>query len=132
IVFRDNDFLCHCNVGRWFLDGKPYHHNSFIMYPVGRVMMDGLLALAPVRVSRAICYLLAILAVYGCYCIWQRMIDAGSQGAGSQEAGRPAGGGPANEGVSFAAAVCSVVLIVGYMLRDLDDCGLQLFLLFFL
>jgi hypothetical protein len=116
IFFRKNDFLLHVYVGQAFLEGVPYGRSQ-AMYPVGRSLMNALLAIAPLRLTRAVCFLLALLAIWACYRTWSRLAQSAA---------------PAPQAVTTAAALLTALGTLAYMLRDLDECGLQLYLLFFL
>ena len=116
IFFRDGDFECHRVMGQDFLAGDPYARLHMIVYPPGRTMMNALLALGPYRLVRAVSYALTLLALWACYRWWDRL--AGTRALA-------AGGGR-------AAAVLAGLLLFGYLLRDLDECGMQIFLLLFL
>jgi hypothetical protein len=117
IGFRDNDFQCHREIGAYFLAGDMEKAQYFIMYPVGRLMMNGLLAIGPLHLTRAVSYLLAIGAIYACIRIWRRLSDSAY---------------PTTDAATFAAAVFTGLLMISYLMRDLDERGLQLFLLFFI
>ena len=113
---RDNDFLFHRNLGTAFLQGDPYG-NSGEWYPVGRVMLNAGLAALDYRLSRGVSYALAIASLVGCWMMWRRMAQATR---------------PAERTVDVAAGVATCWLLLPFIVRDLDECGLQLFLLFFL
>ena len=116
IFKRKNDFLWHYHLGQAFLAGDPYQSGGD-WYPLPRAMMDAAPALLNIYVARTICYALAIAALYACFRIWKRLAEAYC---------------PATPAVTVAAAVFTIALFVAYLLRDLDECGLQIFLLFFL
>jgi len=116
IVHRENDFLFHRNLGEAFLQGEPYA-NSGDWYPVGRVMLNGMIASVPHRVARAISYLLAVGALCGIFFIWRELANLS---------------GVVSRTASLSAALVTAGMLFPFILRDLDECGLQLFLLFFL
>lgn len=116
VFFRDNDFLWHFNHGQYFLEGDPYQRGGD-WYTVGRMMMNSLLALQNYYVARAVSFGLAILAIASSLGMWNRIASNRI---------------PVSPPIVFAAAVFSLGLISPFILRDLDDCGLQIFLLFFL
>jgi hypothetical protein len=116
VCCRDGDFLWHRRIGAECLAGQ-VSGGTNVSYPVGRSVMDALLALAPYRLTRAAFYLLALLAVFGCWRTWRRLAEASA---------------PAPAAVTTAAAAFTGLLLLCYVVRDLDECGLQLFLLFFL
>lgn len=116
IFVRENDFIFHRNLGLVFLTGKGYDAAGD-WYPLARVMINAGPAALPLLVSRTLCYLLALAALAACYRMWREMADERW---------------PAARSLSFAAATLSVLILIPLVLRDLDECGLQTFLLFFL
>lgn len=116
IFVRQNDILCHVHVGQAFLAGDPYGNGQEI-YPVGRAMMNALLALAPIYPTRAVCYSLAVLGLVLCFVLWRRLAEQHSS---------------ASPEITAAAALGAVGLTFPFLLRDLDECGMQIFLLVFL
>lgn len=116
IFFRDNDFLWHFLRGQYFIGGDPYKKGGE-WYTVGRMMMNALLGLQKYYVARAISFGLAILALVNSLKLWHRMANDRTT---------------VSPPIAFAAAIFSFGLISPFILRDLDDCGLQIFLLFFL
>jgi hypothetical protein len=116
VFLRDNDFLWHLQMGQEFLTTTAGHYTDR-GYPIPRLLADGLMALGPHRLIRAVSFVLALLALFGCYRSWRRLAQAEA---------------PVPDGVAAAAAVFAGALLLAYLLRDLDECGLQLFLLFFL
>jgi hypothetical protein len=116
IFLRQNDFVCHRNVGTAFLQGDPYGNGNEI-YPVGRALMNALLAIGPYHLTRAVCYVLAIMALGVCYRLWRRLAHFS---------------GTVTPAVDAAAGLGTVLLTFPFLLRDLDECGMQIFLLFFL
>ncbi len=116
IFVRENDFGYHRNAGGFLLEGDPYR-TSGNCYPLGRVLMNVPLALVNVYVARAACYLLALAALWACFRIWNRMADAHT---------------PRPWAIACAAGIFSAALVFPYVIRDLDECGLQIFLLFLL
>jgi hypothetical protein len=117
IFVRDNDFMCHRWMGEAFLAGDPYGKGN-VIYPVGRAMMNVLLAVGPLRPTRAICFGFALAALAACYWIWGRL----AQGRNPVDPQR----------LTTKAAALTTVLVFAYLLRDLDECGLQLLWVFFL
>lgn len=116
VAVRRNDLITHRDMGTAFLEGEPYKYAQEI-YPLPRVMLNVLLAVGPVYPTRLVCYLLALAALVGCYAMWRRMADVS---------------GEAPQGIDAAAGLGAALLTLPFLLRDLDDCGLQTFLLFFL
>jgi hypothetical protein len=119
IFVRDNDFLWHREFGIDFLAGEPYC-NGHDHYALGRGMLDALTAWMPYCASRALCYVLALVGLAAVLYGWNRLARASL--ANSESAPRR---GP-------AAVVLALLLLTPYLIRDLDECGLQLILLFFL
>ena len=138
VFVRDHDFIYHYRMGQHFLAGDPYldrlnwqpvylaindqvplfvHRAAGDWYPLARVMMNAALAVLPVYAARAACYLLAVASIAATYRMWREMAEERW---------------PAARSLSFAAAVLAVLLLIPLVLRDLDECGLQFLLLFFL
>jgi hypothetical protein len=116
IGVRENDFVWHLNLGCAFLAGDPYR-DIVALYPLGRAMLDAFPAALTYYAARAAVYGLALVALGMIFRIWN-------------QAASPRW--PVNKSVSFAAAVGSLALLFPYVLRDLDECGLQILLLFML
>jgi hypothetical protein len=116
VFCREGDFLCHRSMGQAFLAGDPYGWGN-VIYPAGRSLMNVLLAVGPVRPTRATCFVLALLSLYASYRLWARIAQDRL---------------PAAPAVTRAAGLLTVAFVFAYLLRDLDECGLQLFLVFFL
>lgn len=138
IFVRQHDFIYHYTMGQHFLAGDPYlerlkwppaylavndalpifvHRAAGDWYPLARVMMNAALGALPIYAARAACYLLALVSIGATYRMWREMAEERW---------------PAARSLSFAAAVLAVLLLIPLVLRDLDECGLQLLLLFFL
>jgi hypothetical protein len=116
IFLRDNDLLWHRNAGRAFLDGEPYGNQGEHYLPA-RMMINALTAWLPYRVNRAVVYLAAVAALAWTLATWRRLADGRRFMHGK---------------VAFAAIVLTLAITGAYLQRDLDDCGLQILLLFFL
>jgi hypothetical protein len=80
-------------------------------------MMNTVLAIGPLYTTRAVFYGLAVLALWACYRIWSKLAN---------------GAAPAEASVNRTAALGTLLLAFTFVLRDLDECGLQTFVLFFL
>jgi hypothetical protein len=119
ILLRRTDILIHRHNGQAFLAGDPYGpaHVPREIYPVARCMMNALLAIGPLRLTLATCYVLALAAILACYRIWRRLAEQHQQTAPR---------------VTAIAALGTILLASPFVLRDLDECGLQTFTLFFL
>ncbi len=109
-VFRyDNDFLWHRNLGTAFLDDRVYETFGY-HYPPARGMIDAATAWLPYRLHRAVWFVATCAGLAWCVRFWSTI---------GAPTGRP-WGVPA--GIALAVTGC-------YVLRDLPECGLQLFLL---
>ncbi len=88
VFIRDNDFEWHCNVGRAFLraDDSTLQAGAS-WYPLGRRMLDVVLLVPPYRLSRAICYVLALGCVAVTIRLWRHM--AGRSGLSIRQARLP-------------------------------------------
>jgi len=116
IFLRDNDFLWHYNHGKYFIEGDILKHSG-APNTLGRLMMDATLGIQNYYTARAFSFSLALAALLNSLLMWNRMANKIL---------------PITNSVAFAAAVFSLGLFIHFVLRDLDDCGLQIFLLFFL
>jgi alpha-1,2-mannosyltransferase len=115
VFFRDNDFEWHCDVGRAFLRANDRTVRSGASwYPLGRRMLDVILLVPPYRVSRALFYVLALASLAATIRLWRRMTDAQR---------------PLDSASAFAVGTLSLVFLLPHIQRDLQECGLQLFLL---
>lgn len=110
IWFRDGDFEWHRNYGQQFLERQEKRDH----YPPARGFMDVPLALTPYVVARAISYVLCVAALVLCWQTWSKL--------GHREF-------TVTPSVAFAAGVFAVGIMLPFLLRDLDECGLQIFLL---
>lgn len=117
IAFRDNDFYCHYSFGEQFLAREPYSTGA-APYPLARYAFDSLLALMPYRVARGVLFLAAVGGLLLSYRIWTRVL--------------PAVPGVATLNLNKAAAAFTLLLLYPYVIRDLDDCGLQMMVLMLL
>jgi hypothetical protein len=116
VFLRDNDLEVHRLYGQAFLQGDPYGNNG-VHYLPARIMIDALTAWLPYRVSRAVVYLAALAALAWTLATWDRLANQQRLMRGD---------------VAFAAIVFTLAITATYIQRDLDDCGLQILLLFFL
>ncbi len=116
LFVRDNDFLVHRNFGRLFLVGTPNRAGQFHYLP-SRGLLNALTAWMPYRLDRGLHFATAVGLLGLSFCWWHRLADRQQ---------------PVDGRRAFAAAMLTLVLVGCYVQRDLDDCGLQLFLLFFL
>ncbi|MBI1900784.1 MAG: DUF2029 domain-containing protein [Planctomycetia bacterium] len=113
VFVRRNDFVCHYNFGRDFLAGNPYGHLGNI-YPLARAMFNGLLSLPNYYVSRAICLAAAVAGLAWSLWTWRRVAQAGR---------------PIAPSLQFPTVLVSLIILAPLLIRDLDECGLQLLLL---
>jgi hypothetical protein len=109
IGFRDGDFEWHRWQGEAFLERKTDRNH----YPPARGLMNVALTWGPYRVVRGFSYVLAVGALAACFWLWKQMA-------------------PAAGNVAVAAGIGAFFLLLPYLLRDLDECGLQILLLFML
>jgi hypothetical protein len=116
VILRDNDFLVHRMMGCAFLAGDPCTAHQ-PQYMPGRSMIDALTAWMPYRLDRALYFAVAVAAFVAALRGWHRLATPY---------------GSCRRGQAFAAAVFALILVGGYVKRDLDDCGLQIGLLFVL
>ena len=116
IFLRQNDWEGHRQVGilarTQGLPAVPWP-----WYSLGRVTLDAALSLLPRLAGRTLCYGLAVAALSACFRIWYRMVQEQA---------------PAPASTAWAAGVVTLLATFTVWQRDLDDCGLHLFLLFFL
>lgn len=113
VFFRQNDYVWHFDLGKRFLAGDPFSENGH-WYPLGRAMIDGIVATMPYTAGRAFCYLVGIVSLGISLVIWHRL---------SQRDRR------SSSNVAVAAAFLTCGLLYPYIIRDLDDAGPQLTLL---
>ncbi|MCD6365214.1 MAG: DUF2029 domain-containing protein [Planctomycetes bacterium] len=122
VLKKDNDFRIHYYLGVRCLEGLAYvgengEREVFDNYPVGRLVVNGALALFPYRVARGVCWAFAVVCLFLSLRLWHGMAQL--QGAGSKA-------------LSIAAGALVLVVLSPWVVRDLDDCGLQIILLFIL
>jgi hypothetical protein len=121
IFLKDNDFAWHMALGRSVLLGTPYVSPDGGVfgthYPPGRALIDAGFALLPYRLARTICFACAMGALLVASRVWRELTDAMQ---------------PVSPGLHFAASVFAFVLLAPWVVRDFDECGLQILLLFFI
>jgi hypothetical protein len=118
IVKRTNDYSVHLAYGRFFLEGSPFRSDgATAFYPLGRLWLNASLASFEYYLGRTICYLAAVVSLGVTFRIW------------SELAARAV---PLPDEKRTAAIGWTVAILLPILLRDLDECGLQLLLLFFL
>ena len=114
---RTNDYNVHLWYGNWFLEGRPYSAPGAGFYPLGRVWFDAGFASVEYYTGRAFCYVAALAGLGLSLVMWRRLSGAAA---------------PLPEGKAAAAAWWTVLVLAAFLVRDLDECGLHLLLLFFL
>lgn len=121
VILKHNDFQNHYDLGAMFLQGRPYlmpdNTPSCAHYPVGRLMINASLAIFPYRIARGVFWTISIIALVLSLKMWHQMAQK-----------RRA----VSETKAFAAAVLSLGILLRWVVRDFDDCGLQILLLFVL
>jgi hypothetical protein len=113
---RENDFVYHRTWGEHFLAGSPYELN-FQHYPLSRGMIDALTVALPHRLDRLLHFGGAALAMVLALGWWCKLAAVD---------------GPLDRARTFAAVVFALLLSASYLFRDGTECGLQIWLLFFL
>ena len=113
IFFRDNDFLWHYDFGSLFLQ-REERIVCGEWYLLGRRMLNGLLPLLPYRVARFVIFALAV----GCLVWVVREVSRLAQSVW-----------PIDRATATAASIFAVAGMFPLLLRDFQDCGLQLLLL---
>ena len=115
VFFKQNDFDLHLHWGRLALEGAwdavPFQ------YPPGRILFNEALAVLPRLVARALGFGCAIGSLVLTYRIWRDLAAKMT---------------PPAPGVDLAAAALAFALLAPWVVRDFDECGLQILLLFFL
>ena len=119
VFLKENDFDVHLGWGRLALRSATL--DDFLrvpfQYPPGRILIDEAMAMLPRLVARAICFSAAIGSLFVTRRIWRDLAE---------------GMRPASPGVEFCASALAFVLLAPWVVRDFDECGLQILLLFFL
>ncbi|MFH5804773.1 glycosyltransferase family 87 protein [Alienimonas sp. DA493] len=108
---RENDYRVYLNFGADFLAGEPYRSPGNF-YPLARCAFQGAIAALPVRVGKALVYSAALLTVWATWRVWERLAERQD--------------GPLAPPRRFAAAALAGAVLFPFLLRDLDECGLQL------
>ncbi|MBZ0215864.1 MAG: glycosyltransferase 87 family protein [Fimbriimonadaceae bacterium] len=112
VFLRVGDFEVHRVFGRNFIDRAPYLNANVYLLP--RLMFDAVPALMNYYAGRAIFYLAAIGGLVYCIHSWAQMAQARF---------------PLPPAEVFKANVIAVAILSPLLLRDLDECGLQILLL---
>ncbi len=118
IFFRHNDFAWHYRIGQGALKGMAYANAEGQPfgehYPLGRVLINALIALPPYTLSRALVWALGVVCIGVALRAWHRMANVGL---------------PVRREVALSAGLLAVLFTLPIVFRDLDDCGLQLILM---
>jgi len=122
VFFKQNDFDWHLAYGHLAFKGTyggdtAVFHSLLFHYPPGRILIDEALSLLPRLVARAMFFCAAIGSLFITCRIWRALAQRVR---------------PATPGVEFAAAALAFLLLANWIVRDFDECGLQILLLFFL
>lgn len=115
VFLRVGDFEVHRVIGQYFIDKTPYQHPNVYLLP--RIMFNALPGGMNYYVARAVFYFCAIAGLYYCIRSWVQM---------SQDRF------PLSVEDVFRATTIAVVIMSPLLLRDLDECGLQILLLLLL
>ena len=116
LVLRMNDFDVHVRFGSYFLDGEPYRldHGSISFYPLARTAFDGMLAGLGTYPAKILCFIAAVASLVYIARTWIRLA-------------RPLIPLPADR--ELPAVALTVLTLFPFLIRDLDECGLQILLL---
>ena len=122
VFLKSNDFDWHLAYGHlglkatYYADSEAFRSLVF-HYPPGRLLIDEAVSLLPRLVARAIFFGAAIGALFIIRKIWRELAEKVK---------------PASPAVEFAAAALTFLLFANWIVRDFDECGLQILLLLFL
>ena len=125
IFLKENDFDWHLAYGQlalkatYYADSEAFRSliSRYFHYPPGRLLIDEALSLLPRLVARAIFFGAAIGALFIIRKIWRELAEKMT---------------PASPAIEFAAAALAFLLLANWIVRDFDECGLQIILLLFL
>ena len=113
---RTNDYEVYLRFGRDFLEGEPYRSVGNF-YPLARCAFQGVIASVPRSLGKALVYIAALATLWLVWRVWDRL-------AASETENREQGRLPF--GQRFAAGALAGAALFPFVLRDLDECGLQL------
>ncbi len=108
---RTNDYEVYRLFGEHFLAGEPYRSEGNF-YPLARCAFQAVIASIPRPFDKALVYCAAWLTLWGTWRVWERL-------ATRQD-------GPLTPARRFAAAALAGAALFPFILRDFDECGLQL------
>jgi hypothetical protein len=141
IFVRIGDVDCHILYGNQFREGEPYA-NPGNYYPLGRVMFDVLFTIAPYRVTRAVFYVVSLFALAACFRLWGRIAPLAEPSAyqprktGASQSLQPrpphddsSNGAGDLRNRNFVAVVATIIVLLPFLIRDLDECGPQILLM---
>ncbi len=122
VFFKQNDFDVHLANGALALKATYYADSEamgplLFQYPPGRILIDEGLSLLPRLLARAVFFIAAIGSLFFTFNIWRELAQKMK---------------PAIASVEYAAAGLAFLLLANWTIRDFDECGLQILLLFFL
>ncbi|MDQ3330861.1 MAG: glycosyltransferase 87 family protein, partial [Planctomycetota bacterium] len=118
VFVRTNDYDVHLEYGRFFLEGEPFKSDgATAFYPLGRLWMNASFASIEYYTGRALCYVAAIVSLGVTLRMWGELAARAVPMAANKRT---------------AAIGWTVAVLLPFIIRDLDECGLQLLLLFFL
>jgi hypothetical protein len=100
----------------WHYEGPIISNTRYLL---GRQLISAAAASLPPRAARGVYFLAALILSAGTWICWRRLAHSSDRLRTGAE-------------VSAAAALAATGLLLPWLLRDLDECGLQLILLFFL
>jgi hypothetical protein len=113
IFLRNNDFAWHYQAGMHFLEGHPFDPPAE-WYPLARIQFDVLLRFLPYRISRAVVFVLALIGLLWSLQKWETML-----GRGTLLPSR----------LRLAVVITTILVLIPYLHRDFQECGLQAILL---
>jgi hypothetical protein len=122
VFFKENDFDLHLSWGGEALRGTVHGDEAawgsiLFQYPPGRILLDEFLATLPRLSARAMVFSLALGSLFVTRRIWRTLAAQVK---------------PADQAVELAASAGAFILLAPWVVRDLDECGLQILLLFML
>lgn len=118
IFWKTNDYSVHRLYGLFFLEGSPFKSDgATAFYPLGRLWLNASIASVNYYLGRSLCYVGAVLSLGLTFRMWWELTRHAV---------------PLPHQKHAAAIGWTLAILLPYLIRDLDECGLQLWLLFFL
>ncbi len=115
---KGQDFAWHLSVGETVLNGTPYVNPEGKVvgdhYLPGRVLIDALPAILPLKGAQAVSLALMLAGMWAMVWMWGQMAN---------------GIRPATVGLHRGAVVLAFLLLAPWVVRDFDEAGLQFLLL---